>query len=230
MASITVIVPALNEEGNIVETIREITPILERHFGDYEVFIFDDGSTDRTGTLADELSAKNQKINVIHNPTTMGLGYNYKKGVEKATKDFVMMIPGDNEITGESFEEMFRHLGEKDIVIPHTVNSEIRPLGRQILSTAYTAIINLISGLNVKYYNGTVIHKRDIIQSARIDTDSFAYQSEALVRLIREGRTYVETGMVLKERKAGQSKALRPKNVQRVLKSIWKMFVDIRLK
>ncbi len=230
MSSITIIIPALNEEGNIVETLQEVVPLLEKHFQDYEVLLFDDGSTDQTGVLADQLAAKNPKIKVTHNKVCMGLGYNYKAGVEKACKDYVMMIPGDNEIKGESFEEMFRLLGPKDIVIPHTVNMEVRPLGRQLLSRAFTSLINLISGLNIQYYNGTVIHRRSIIQKAKIDTDSFAYQAEALVRLIRGGATYVETGMVLVERKAGRSKALRMKNVIRVLKSICKMIVEVRLK
>lgn len=230
MSSITIIIPALNEEGNILETVQEVVPLLEKHFSDYEILLFDDCSTDKTGALADGLAARNPKIKVIHNPVTMGLGFNYKSGVEKATKDYVMMIPGDNEIMGESFEEMFRLLGQKDIVIPHTTNMEIRPLGRQILSRAFTGLINLISGLNIKYYNGTVIHKRSVIQAFKIDTDSFAYQAEALVRLIRSGRTYVETGMVLKERKAGRSKALRAKNVVRVLKSILKMIYEVRFK
>lgn len=230
MRSITVIVPALNEEGNIVGTITSITPVLEKNFDDYEIFLFDDGSTDRTGPLADELASKNKKIRVIHNKTPLGLGYNYKRGVKEATKDYVIMIPGDNEITGDSYETMFKAAGQKDIVIPYTVNSEIRPLGRQILSKAYTMVMNLISGFNVKYYNGTVVHKREIIQSVPIETDSFAYQAEALIRLIKTGKTYVETPMYIVDRAHGKSKALKMKNVIRVSKSVFKLFYEFRLK
>ena len=48
----------------------------------------------------------------------------------------------------------------------------------------------------------------------------FAYQAEALIKLIKAGRTYEEVGMYLKERRYGRSKALRPRNVYRVLKTI----------
>jgi dolichol-phosphate mannosyltransferase len=228
--SLTVIVPAYNEEGNLRGTIESIVPLLEREFGDYEILIFNDFSADQTGKIADELASGNKKIKVIHNPRNMGLGFNYKKGVEMASKDYVIMIPGDNEITNESFEIMFKNLGAKDIVIPHTVNTEIRPLGRQALSKGFTTLMNLISGLNIKYYNGTVIHKRSIIQSIGIETDSFAYQSEALIKLIKSGKTYIETPMYLKERGYGKSKALRLKNVVRVLKSMGKIFYEVRIK
>jgi glycosyltransferase involved in cell wall biosynthesis len=229
MSSITVVVPAFNEEGNLADTIREITPLLERQFQDYEILIVNDGSSDRTGPIADELAARNPRIRVVHNPKNMGLGYNYKKGVALAVKDYVIMIPGDNEITGDSFEGMFKLLGRKDIVIPHTTNMEIRPLGRRILSRAYTLGMNLLFGLNLRYYNGTVIHKRALIQSVPIETDGFAYQAEALIRLIKKGHTYLETGMTLKQRGAGRSKALRLSNIARVLKAIGRLFVQIRL-
>ena len=219
-SSITVIIPAFNEEGNLSGTFEDIVPLLEKHFNDYEVLVYNDFSTDRTGPIADEWAKKNPKIKVIHNPKNMGLGFNYLDGVKRAAKDYIIMVPGDNEITGDSYETMFNALGPKDIIIPYTVNTKIRPPGRQVLSKAYTILMNFLFGLKVKYYNGTVIHKRSVIQSITIETHGFAYQAEALIKLIKAGRTYDEVEMYLKERRYGRSKALHPRNVYRVLKTI----------
>lgn len=225
--TLTVIVPALNEEENLSETMQAVEPLLEKWFNDYEILIFNDGSSDQTGSIADHLSSQNKKIRVIHNLQTMGLGYNYKRGVEMATKDYVVMIPGDNEISGESFEAMFKRLGAKEILIPYTINTETRPLVRRWLSKSYTTLINTLFGLKLRYFNGPVIHERSLIQSIVIHTDSFAYQSEALIKLIRLGHTYEEMGMFLKGRKGGKSKAFHLKNVFRVLKSIVQLFNEI---
>ena len=231
MSSITVIIPAYNEAGNLPATLAEIVPLIAKHFPDHEIFIFNDHSSDDTGKIADEAARKNPRIKVIHNPANMGLGYNYKTGVRMATKDYVIMVPGDNEITSESYEAMFRALDEgKDIVIPHTVNTEIRPLGRRFFSRAYTILLNSLFGLNVKYYNGTVIHKRPLIQSVRIETDGFGYQAEALVKLIKSGHTYADVGMVLKERAYGESKAFDLRNVYRVVKSILDLWIQIYIR
>lgn len=230
MATLTAIVPALNEQGNIEGTIEGIVPVLEKYFQDYEVLIFNDCSTDQTGVLAEKLASKNKNIKVIHNPNTMGLGYNYKKGVEIATKDYIIMIPGDNEITSNSFENMFKKLGEKEIIIPYTVNVEIRPLERRLLSKTYTWLVNLIFGTHLKYFNGPVIHKRELIQTIPIQTNSFAYQTELLLKMIKSGHSYLETGMVLKDRNSGKSKALRLKNVIRVFKSIFHLFYKLNIK
>lgn len=221
MSSITVIIPAYNEAGNLPGTVSDIVPLLEKHFSDYEVFIFNDFSSDDTGRIADEAAGKNPKIKAIHNPKNMGLGYNYKTGVARATQDYVIMVPGDNEITGESYEGMFEALKRgRDIVIPYTANMEVRPRMRQIISRVYTKLLNLLFGLKVAYYNGTVIHKRPLIQSVKIETDGFAYQAEALIKLIKAGHTTQEVPMYLKKREYGSTKAFNYRNIYRVLKTI----------
>lgn len=231
MSSLSVVLPAYNEAGNLPGTIQEIVPLVSRNFDDYEILIFNDCSTDDTGKIADEAAKKNPKIKVIHNPQNMGLGYNYKTGVKMASKDYIIMVPGDNEITGDSYEGMFRALKQgKDIVIPYTANMERRPFLRQIISRTYTFLINTLFGLNVKYYNGTVVHKRSIIQSIEIETDGFAYQAEALIKLIGQGRTYAEVPMYLNDRVYGESKAFNPRNVWRVFKTILQLWFRLRLK
>lgn len=227
MPSITIIIPAFNEAGNLPGTVADIVPLAQKHFQDYEILIFNDCSSDETGAIADETARKNPKIKVIHNPRNMGLGYNYKTGVQMAAKDYVMMVPGDNEITGASYEGMFEALkAGKDIVIPYTANMEVRPRMRQIISRVYTFLINFLFGLRVAYFNGTVIHRRSVIQSLRIETDGFAYQAEALIKLIKAGRTFVEVPMYLKQRAYGETKAFNPRNIYRVFKTI----LELRLK
>ena len=231
MSSISVIIPAYNEAGNLPGTIADIVPLLQKHFEDYEILVFNDASLDETGKIADAAARGNPKIQAVHNPKNMGLGYNYKTGVKMACKDYVMMVPGDNEITGSSYEGMFAALkAGKDIVIPYTANAEIRAPMRQVLSKVYTGIINVLFGLRVRYFNGTVIHKSKVIQSVTIETDGFAYQAEALIKLIKRGTTYTEVPMYLKERGYGKTKAFNFRNVFRVFKTILHLFYQIRLR
>jgi cellulose synthase/poly-beta-1,6-N-acetylglucosamine synthase-like glycosyltransferase len=54
--TITVIIPALNEEANIRATYDEVMDALQGCFEDYEIIIFNDGSVDRTGAIIDDLA------------------------------------------------------------------------------------------------------------------------------------------------------------------------------
>ena len=228
--TISIIIPAFNEEGNLQATVETVVRIISGRFSDYEILIFNDFSTDKTGIIADELASKNPKIKVIHNETNMGFGYNYTKGVELASMQYAMMVPGDNEITESSIEVIMDAAGQADIIIPYTVNMEVRPLSRRVLSRAFTKLMNLITGLNLRYYNGPCLHRSEIIKKVPMTTWGYAYMAAILARLIRSGRTYKEVGMHIKERAYGGSSALKLKNVFRVSKTLWELFLEFRVK
>ena len=225
--TISIIIPALNEEKNIQPTVEEVIAAIGEDFSVYEILIFDDGSKDRTGAVADELALENKNISVIHNVDTLGLGCSYKKGVELAKNDYVMMIPGDNQFLRDSIKPLFLSLGSVDIIAPYTLNYRIRPFSRQVVSWAFTTLVNLLFGLKLKYYNGIVIHKSSIIKSVPISSTGFSYQAEILVRLIKSGHSYKEVGINILERTHGKSSALSSQNIQSVLKALSKLFFEI---
>ena len=75
----SVIMPAYNEEDTVEFSVTSACVQLERHGFDYEIFIFDDASTDRTGKIADMLASQNSKIKVFHNDRNMNLGFNFAR-------------------------------------------------------------------------------------------------------------------------------------------------------
>lgn len=228
--SISIIIPALNEEGNLETCVKETLGALGEIFSAYEILIFDDGSNDNTPKIADGLAASNENIKVIHNGTTMGFGYNYREGVGLASCDYIIMVPGDNEIPGSSTKEILRHTGSADIIIPYIINKEVRSPLRRIISRTGMTLINLLFGLKIRYYNGPVLHKSDIIKSVPLTTNSFAYQIEALVRLLKAGYSYVEVGMNIRIREYGTTKIFRIKNLVSVMTTVMKLFWEINFK
>ncbi len=226
--SISVVVPAYNEEERLEGTIAAIDASLGDGFSDHEILIFNDKSTDRTGEIADGLREKDNHIRVVHNPVNMGFGYNYKEGVRLAKKEYVIMIPGDNEIPREAIKKIFTQVGRADIIVPYTANMEVRPYSRQIISKAFTGLMNLISGLDLAYYNGTCVHKTSLIKEIPIRTHGFAYMATILVRLIKSGASFTEIGVDIEPRVGGESKAFAIKNVISVLGALWGLFIEVR--
>ncbi len=199
--SLTVIIPALNEERYLAATVHEAIDVLRGIVEDYEIFIFNDGSTDLTGEIADDLARNNSRIEVIHHNQPRGLGYNYKAGVRKATKAYVLMIPGDNEVRQDSIRDVCAEIGQTDIVATYHLNPEIRPRSRQIISRLFAGLIRTASGLNLRYFNGLVVHRTSLVRRALAEiSDGFAYQAEILVRLIQLGLAYKEVGLYIHPR------------------------------
>ena len=129
--TITLIVPALNEEKLIVETVEQIVGVAEGRFADYEVLLVNDGSTDTTGRLMDGLAKRNARIRVFHNPTNIGLGFSYHLGVAHARHEFVMLLCGDGGMPASSLPAIFDKIGTADVVVPYCENlKEITDCGR----------------------------------------------------------------------------------------------------
>src|SRR6266516_2752091 len=93
--SISVFIPALNEEKNLKPTVARLIEALTVTVEDYEIIIINDGSSDGTGAVADGLAAENPAIRALHNSRNMGLGYCFSEGHREAGKNFFVYIPGD---------------------------------------------------------------------------------------------------------------------------------------
>lgn len=228
-ASITFVVPAYNEAANLAGAVDCVRGAAEGTVTEFRVLIVDDGSGDGTGELADSLARSDARVSVLHNGRNRGYGYSVAAGIRSARTDYVMMVPGDNEIEAASIRALLERLGAADVVIPYTANPEVRTFGRELLSRAYTGLVNALFGLRLRYYNGTPIHRSRLIQATPIRTDGFAFQAETLVRLLRSGCSYVQVPMTIRPREGGRSKALRPRNIASVLWTLGRLFLSVHL-
>ena len=210
--TISIIVPALNEEKVVGTVVEQIMERARDRFADYEVILVDDGSTDRTGEIMDRLAARHPKTRVIHNERNLRFGNAYQRGLRQARFDYVMLLCGDGGLPASSLPPIFEKIGAADIVVPWIVNlKEIKTRSRYLLSRAYTGLLNLLFGLRLHYYNGLPVHRRDLLQAISITSGGFGFQAEILVKLIKSGCTYVEVGVNGAE-ETNVSSALRFRN------------------
>ena len=230
MPSLTVIVPALNEEQNLrpaVETILEQASPVATFL---EVLVFDDASTDRTGAVADELARRDSRVRVVHNPRRLNIGGCYKAGVLAARGDYVFLVPGDNEMRVDEIVRGLKYLDQADLVVFYVTNVGVRPWWRRRVSRLYAAGVNLVFGTRFSYTNGTNVFKTDVIRTIPIRTDGFSYQTEAVVKAVWSGLDFVQVGIEIKARESGVSKALTWKNLKIVLGALSRLWWEVRVK
>lgn len=222
-------VPALNEEGNLEYTVQNIQQGAKGNVEDYEILIFNDGSTDKTGKIANSLAQKDKKIRVIHHKVNKGLGFCYRDGLQKARFEYYMYIPGDDQFPKEALIKMLHKVGKSDIIIPYVTNMHIRPLLRQWLSYTFTFLLNSLFNLQVPYYNGTVIHRTELLRRVPSTTSGFAYQAELLVRLLKSGASFTDIDYEMVERNTGLTSAFKLKNIKSVAQLLFSLFWEIQI-
>jgi glycosyltransferase involved in cell wall biosynthesis len=100
---LTVVIPALNEEAAIAETVGRIRMALEKEAVVHEIIVVNDGSTDRTGPIARECGAE-----VIDHPAPGGYGLALKAGILVSKYDLIAITDADGTYPCERITELYR--------------------------------------------------------------------------------------------------------------------------
>lgn len=216
---VTVVMPALNEAENIAAAARNVIEGFQRFAIPSQLIIVNDGSTDRTGELAEELAGEHAFISVIHHDRPQGIGASFWDGVRKAEGEVVTMLPGDGENDAAEILRYLPLLEQVDIVVPFVYNRGVRSWRRRLLSIIYREIIKASFGLSLNYMNGTVMYRRSVFRGIALRCSGFFYQSELLIKTIRRGYLYAEVPYALRQRGEGDSKATTFRSLVKVARA-----------
>ena len=228
--TVSFIIPAYNEEGHLKITVEETLRVLASYVDDYEIIIVNDGSTDQTAVIANECARNNPRIKVFHNDRNRGFGYTCGRGIKEAAKEFIGWVSADTVWPEETLQEAIALLGKTDIVATYPLNQKERPFLRRFISCLFTTSMNKIFFLHMKYFNGGCFHRAALIKNVVIHSKGLTFWAEALVRLSSRGYHVVEIGIMNKDRKVGQSKAFKLKNIMATLEMIMRLFYDVHIR
>jgi glycosyltransferase involved in cell wall biosynthesis len=227
--SLSIVIPAYNESENILATLENVTTALRPLSITHEILVIDDGSRDGTADLVRENQHRFPTTRLLPNEQNMGFGWSYRRGVEAAGMDHIVMVHGDNAWGHETLHEFFSHVGKADVIIGYTRDMlRSRTWTRTLISKTFTLLLNMVTWRHLKYYNGLQIHKAPVLKSLRIQSSGYGFQAEVLVKSLRLTKTYVEVPMDLIERRKGESKAFRLKNFIDVFHTL-KLLVALEL-
>lgn len=227
--SLSVVVPAYNEAGNLEAAVRDVVHAL-RSFDEYEVIIVNDGSKDNTGEVADRVAAKLPGVRVIHHPVNRGFSEAYQTGMRSARLEYVTFVPGDGEVAVESVEDIFSAVGTADLVVPYHGTPWNRSWHRRILTWICTTQLNIAFGRRLKYYQGPAVYPTALAKVLPNNTTGFFFATEMLVNALMMGYSFVEVPLTHRERTYGQSKAVAGSNIIGAQLTIIRLWWTLRVR
>jgi len=116
--SISIIIPAYNEELRIQPTIERTYSYLGEKFREFEIIVVDDGSTDGTVSVVENLVRDLGNIRLIHYPGNSGKGHAVKTGALASQGDFLLICDADQSTPIEELEKLLPFLPKEfDIAI-----------------------------------------------------------------------------------------------------------------
>lgn len=188
----------------------------------YEIIFINDCSTDNTEKVIKDIIKKKYNHRLINNTKNLGLGASVLKGFKNSNSHYCTYVPGDNSHPYDGLYMIYKHIHFKSkmLIIPYVVDKSSRNFLRIILSNCYTLFINLLFKLKIPYYNSLAVYPTDQVNKLNIISKGFSFQSEIIIRLLKNKIRYKCVKTILKENKDFFSSALYFKNLKSVIYSI----------
>jgi glycosyltransferase involved in cell wall biosynthesis len=96
-SSITVFLPAFNDEQSIAALVTDALDTLSSLSDDFEVIVVNDGSSDSTRAVLEDLASRFSQLNVIHHERNQGYGAALRSGFTHASKELIFYTDGDGQ-------------------------------------------------------------------------------------------------------------------------------------
>jgi glycosyltransferase involved in cell wall biosynthesis len=224
--SLSIFFPAHNEETNIETTIRRAVRVAEESpfINQYEVIIVDDGSTDRTFALAENLAERYPAVRVIRHEKNKGYGAALKTGLSSAQMDYVFFTDADLQFDILELQNLLVHIPAYEAVIGYRAPRR-DPFMRLLNARGWNFLNRLLFGLRVRDIDCAFkIFKRELVQDLVLKSEGAMINAEILVRLKRQGVSLKEVPVSHLPRKAGSPTGAKPSVIFRAFKEMVSLY------
>ena len=223
--SISVVLPAYNEEQIIANTVSTVLLMLKKWRIDFEVLVVNDGSTDRTGEIVAAFASTHHGVRLITHPTNEGYGASLVSGFASATKELTFFMDSDGQFDIRDLEKFFTLIDEYDAVIGYRRDRQDSWM-RKLNAWGWKHLVGWVLDVHVRDIDCAfkLLHTQFLHQHP-LQTRGAMINAELLYRLTRAGCTYQEIGVHHLPRLHGSATGAR---LSVILRAFRELFVSAR--
>ncbi len=213
---------ALNEEESIADYIDRAGALLASVADDYELVLVDDGSTDRTWAIATECQRTRPWLKPFRNDRNRGSGYNTKRAISLATKDYLFWQTVDWAYDITHLVRALPALGRVDVL--QGIRSNALTAGGMVArrsDNAYKGLVSLVNyrlirtlfRLPLQDYQNVTVYPRALIQGVTLESESSFTNAECLLKTWWRGASFAEVHVPFVKRDRGTGTGTRPRAI-----------------
>lgn len=221
LKSLSVFMPAYNEEDSIDSTVAGVVKVLKTLSIDWELLVINDGSKDKTAEVVKGLEKKYPGVKLINHEKNQGYGRALKTGFKEAKYPWVAFVDSDGQFDFEEIKKLLAKTGEADVILGYRLN-RADPFQRRIFTWGWKMLAMVMLGLNVRDYScGFKLIKKKVIEDiSPIESEEKVTQIEMLIKAKKKGYKFAEVGVHHYARTAGIPTGAN-------LAVVWKSFKDM---
>ncbi len=166
---VSIVVPLYNEEENIIPLYNALKSTMDSSGNDYEIVFVDDGSTDRTSQLLEELARKDTRIKPLYFRRNFGQTAAFAAGFDHARGDVIVTIDGDMQNDPEDIPRLLSIMDRYDIVSGWRRKRKDPFLTRRLPSVIANWLISRVTGVKLHDYGCSLkAYKADVVKNIKL--------------------------------------------------------------
>jgi glycosyltransferase involved in cell wall biosynthesis len=225
--SLSVVLPAHNEEANIEIVVQRAIEILPSYADEFEIIIVDDGSRDRTPQIIDALGAKDPRVRPVHHQVNKGYGAALTTGFQSSSGDYVMFMDADRQFDIADIALLAPFVGKFDIVAGFRMQRN-DPFHRKLFAETFNVVVRVLFGVHLRDIDCAFkIFHGDMLRAITLTAPGALINTEMQAKLKRQGATLEQIGVHHYPRVAGQATGGSPRVILRAMRETiflwWRM-------
>jgi glycosyltransferase involved in cell wall biosynthesis len=214
--SISVFFPAYNDEATIAGLVGDALSVLPSLTEDFEVIIVNDGSTDGTAAVLDELARADSRVRAVHHETNRGYGGALRTGFASATKELVFYTDGDGQYDVRELALLRPLLTEGVDIVNGYKLKRADSLQRKALGAAYNRLAHLLFSIPIRDVDCDFrLIRRRVVERVGLVSSSGSICVELVHKLYRAGCVFAEAPVHHYPRAHGRSQFFTLRRVGR---------------
>ncbi len=201
--SLSLVLPAYNEEANIEIVVRRALDILPEYTEGFEIIVVNDGSRDNTRDIINRLSKEDARVKPVHHRVNQGYAGAVKSGFRATTCEYVMFMDSDRQFDIADIRLLTPFVPLFDIVAGFRMERS-DPVHRRINAEVFNLAIRILFDVHIRDLDCAFkVFRGDLIRSLELTSGGALLNAETMAKLRRQGATMVQIGVPHHPRVAG---------------------------
>jgi glycosyltransferase involved in cell wall biosynthesis len=167
--TISVVIPLYNEEENVAELHRRVKAAMDGAGKEYEVIYVDDGSTDRTLPLLQDIQSADRNAVVLSLRRNFGQTAAFAAGFDYARGDVIVTLDGDLQNDPDDIPKLLELIRENDIVSGWRKKRKDPFLSRRLPSVIANWLISKVTGVTLHDYGCSLkAYRREVVKNLKL--------------------------------------------------------------
>ena len=221
--SLSIFFPCYNDGGSIASMVVMADIVARELSNDYEIIVIDDGSSDHSLEVLNELKSKYSKLRVIQHEKNKGYGATLRDGFKNASKELVFYTDGDAQYDVRELKELWLSMSDDTDIVNGFKIKRHDPFNRMVIGLAYQHLVKAAFALKIRDVDCDFrLIRRSVFDHLELKNNSGVICIEMIKKMQNAGFRFKEVGTHHFYRSYGRSQIF---NYKRIINIAFRLLV-----